>query len=352
MVRHIINFINPYDAGKFPVDISRKYGIKESSVIQLASNENPFPPSPEVSEAYEAAIHNINRYPHSGYPKLKEAISSYLNIDEELIAVGNGASDILEDICNITLDVMDKVTIPVPTYTLYAIFAMMRDASINFINFPNYQINGEKIPDSKLIFLCSPNNPTGNIISRKEILSILKNTNGYVILDEAYSEFSDETCIDLIKKFDNLIVVRSFSKFFGLAGMRVGYAVGNVNIVSALEKTRPPFSISSVSQSLAISAINSVDYYLEIKEKIIKERERVTKEIEKMNIGRIYPSKANFFLINTKDIFNTEFFEKQGIIIRNLTGLMGLEDNHIRITVGKEEENNRLLEVLRGISKK
>jgi len=347
MIRNVVNLINPYDAGDFPEDISKRYKIPEADVIQLGSNENPYPPSEQVKEAYYDSLKKINRYPHPSYYELKNTLSDYLVIDSELITVGNGAGDILRYICDITVDTMDKVAIPVPSYTLYAIFAMMRDASISFIDFPGYEIKASEIPDSQLIFLCSPNNPVGTTIPRKEIIKILKNCSGYVIIDEAYSEFSGETNLDLVNKYDNLIIVRSFSKFFGLAGMRIGYAVGSSDIISAIEKTRPPFCISNVSQSVAIAAINSKDYYTGIKDKIISERERMVREIKTTDFAELYPSKANFILIKLKDGFDLRSFEKEGIIIRNVTGLMGLHGNHIRITIGEEDENNKIIEMLK-----
>jgi len=350
MIRSVINLINPYDAGKFPADISKKYGIKESDVIQLGSNENPYPPSEQVRKAYLDSITKINRYPHPYYSELKEAISSYLNVDKELIAVGNGAGDVLRYICDVTLDVMDSVTIPVPSFTLYAIFAMMRDASINFIEFPGYRIEAGRIPDSKLVFLCSPNNPTGNKVPEKEVKEILKNTSGYVVMDEAYAEFSGKTFLKLIDRFDNLIVLRSFSKFFGLAGLRIGYAVGNQDVIDAIEKTRLPFCITSVAERLAIAALNSIDYYIEVRNKIVEEREKVLKSLKKFDFLEIYPSESNFILLELKkDVDVEQKFEERGIIIRNVSGLMGLKGVHIRITIGTEEENERLLKVFEEI---
>lgn len=350
MIRNVINLINPYDAGKFPEDIRRKYGIEESEVILLGSNENPYPPSEKVRDAYFSSITKLNRYPHPHYPELKEALSSYLNVDRELIAVGNGAGDILRYICDTTLDVMDRVTIPVPSFTLYAIFAMVRDASINFVEFPGYKINADRIPDSKLIFLCSPNNPTGNTIPQKEVKKILKNTQGYVVLDEAYAEFSGTTFLDLVEKFDNLIVVRSFSKFFALAGVRVGYAVASQDIIDAIEKIRLPFCITSVANSIAIAALNSINYYIEIRNKIIEEREKLVKSLKKFDFMEIYPSESNFVLVKLKkDVDVIQKFEEKGIILRNVSGLLGLEGAHIRITVGTEKENERLLKAFEEI---
>ena len=165
-MRSVIWIINKYDAGKFPEDVEREYGLK---TINLSSNENPYPPSDEVKEAYLSALSSINRYPHPEYSELKKAIAEYLNVEESKITIGNGASDILNNICVALLDTFDKVVIPIPSYTLYAILGMLRDASIEFIEFPNYNIKADEIPSFKLLFLCSPNNPTGNIVDKKEV---------------------------------------------------------------------------------------------------------------------------------------------------------------------------------------
>ncbi|MFW6185093.1 MAG: histidinol-phosphate transaminase [Halobacteriota archaeon] len=346
MIRNVVSLINPYDAGMFPEDLARKYGLKESQVIQLASNENPFPPSRKVEEEYKRSLQEVNRYPHPYYNGLKDALSSYLQVDKKNISVGNGAGDILKYVCDVAVDALDQVTIPLPSFTLYAIFAMMRDASINFIEFPHYNIDASEIPDSKLLFLCSPNNPTGNTIPLSELEKILKKQSGYVILDEAYAEFCEKTALGMVDKYDNLIVVRSFSKFFALAGIRIGYAVGNEDIIDAMEKTRPPFCISSVANKVGIAALNSIDYYQGIRDKIIEERERLARRLSQFDFLEVYPSEANFLLIKvTKEDISQKLGEK-GVIVRDLAGLMGLDGRYIRITIGNEQENDRLVDLL------
>lgn len=345
-MRNVVNLINPYDAGSFPEDLARKHGLKESQIIQLASNENAFPPSKQVEEEYKKSLQGINRYPHPHYNSLKNALSSYLGVDKSNIAVGNGAGDILKYICDVVVDALDPVTIPLPSFTLYAIFAMMRDASINFLEFPHYNINANEIPDSKLLFLCSPNNPTGNTIPLSEVEKILKNQSGYVILDEAYAEFSGKTALNLVDKYDNLVVVRSFSKFFALAGIRIGYAVGNKEIIGAIERTRPPFCISSVASNVGIAALNSIDYYQRIRDKIIEERERLARKLKEFDFLEVYPSEANFLLVKVNRGNVSQKLEEKGMIVRDLAGLMGLDGHYIRITIGNEEENDRLLKLL------
>ncbi len=353
MVRNVIRFINPYKAGKSPSDIAAMYGIPEGDVVKLGSNENPYPPSEDVKEAYIRALSGVNRYPHPDYGELKREIAGYTGVDEECISAGNGASEVLRTICDITLEPFDRVIIPVPGYSLYAMLAMVRDARIEFIEAPEYKIDAElveslDVQDAKIVFLCSPNNPTGNIIPGEEIKRIAKKCNGIVVVDEVYAEFTGKSCIELTKKYSNLIVVRSFSKFFGLAGLRVGYAVGNPEIVSAMEKCRLPFNISIAAAMAAIAAINSIDYYMEVRNKIVKERKRLAKELKRIGFF-VYPSEANFILIKSDKEICSEL-EKKGIIVRDVTGFIGLSGFHARITVGLPEENSRLIQAMATIS--
>ncbi|RLI78346.1 histidinol-phosphate transaminase [Archaeoglobales archaeon] len=344
-MRSVIWIINKYDAGKFPEDVE-KDGLK---AVNLSSNENPYPPSNEVKEAYLKALSSINRYPHPEYKDLKKAIAEYLDVDESMVTVGNGAGDILNNICVAILDAFDKVAIPIPSYTLYAILAMLRDASIEYVEFRNYKIKADEIPPFKLLFLCSPNNPTGNVVERKEIEKLLERGN-YVVVDEAYVEYCNKSIVDLVNKFDNLIVVRSFSKFFGLAGLRVGYAIANEKIVEALEKIRLPFCISRVANDVAVAALNSIDYYVKLRDEIVKERERLARELNKILFLKAYPSDANFVLVKVvKKMDLAKRLLEEGIIVRDVTGLMGLEGEHVRITVGTKEENDFLIRTLKQV---
>jgi histidinol-phosphate aminotransferase len=351
MVRRVIHIINPYDPGKFPEDLSKKYGIAESEVISLSSNENPFPPPESVKRVYEKAFERVNLYPHPHYRDLKEGISEYTGVEEDRIALGNGASELLKMICEVNLEAFDPVIIPVPGYTLYAVLAMLMEASIRFPEFPGYDVKGDEIlkEGGKLIFLCSPNNPTGNLVKRKELEKILKGSEGLVVVDEAYTEFSKTSHLRLLKRYDNLIIVRSFSKFFSIAGLRIGYALGNVETIEAIERVRLPFNLSNVSALVARACLEEIEYFKAARDKIVRERERLFRKLKGFDEFEVYPSAANFILVRVKGDFATEFqefFERRGIILRNITGLMGLEGTHFRITVGREDQNDKFLDVL------
>ncbi len=342
-MREVIKIINPYDPGLFPED------FEKPEVIQLGSNENPYEPSEEVKRAYIQSLKFIRLYPKSTYDILKTELSKYLGVERDEISVGCGASELINCVCMALLEELDKVAIPVPCYTLYAIYAMLRNAQIYYPHFTGYKLKSDFVYDvkPKLTFLCSPNNPTGNIIKRKVIEEILENSE-YVVLDEAYVEFSSTSNVNLIEEFDNLIVIRSFSKFFGLAGMRVGYLVADRKIVEGIEKIRLPFAISYPALRTAVAALRSVDYYLNLKEKIVRERERVYEKLRKISGLEPYPSEANFILVKvTREV--DDLIQKllnEGIIVRDVTGLIGLDGKHFRVTIGKPEENDRLLVLL------
>ncbi len=346
MIRDVIRIINPYEAGKSSEYLERGY-------TALCSNENPYEHHPAVIEAIKEELGKINRYPDPEYKELKGAIAEYLGVEVNQIAVGNGASDVLSNICVAVLDAIDSVTIPIPSYTMYMILSMLRDASLNIVKYPYYRIDAEDLveraEDSKLMFLCSPNNPTGNLV--EDLEHILSNFRGLVVLDEAYAEFSKRSAIDLIDDYDNLIIVRTFSKFFGLAGLRIGYAVSkNLELIEAVEKIRLPFCINNIAVKAAITVLENIDHYLKLRDKIIEEREKLVKELRKFEHLKVFPSEANFLLVKVKsEIGLAKRLEKEKIAVRDVTGLMGLEGEHVRITVGREEENKALVEALKRI---
>ncbi|MDI9610238.1 MAG: histidinol-phosphate transaminase [Archaeoglobaceae archaeon] len=334
-MRGVVKIINPYDAGIFP----------EGDVIILNSNENPYEPSEEVKKAYLESLSKINRYPDASYPKLKKAISDYLGVEIENIALGCGSSELVSRVCDIIVNELDKVVIPMPSYSLYLTYAMLRDSSLLLPIFKNYAITPEFFEKEKprLSIICSPNNPTGNTVDRKTAEKIAE-CSEYVLIDEAYAEFAKKNLVDLVHEFENVIILRSFSKFFGLAGLRIGYAIARKEVAEALEKVRLPFAIPTPGVATAISAVRSINYYLGLRDKIVEERERVFSKLKKLGF-EVYPSEANFLLFRAKkDIFE-ELLEKR-IVVRYLSGLIGLEGDFIRATIGKREENERLIQIL------
>ncbi|WP_457591171.1 histidinol-phosphate transaminase [Geoglobus sp.] len=335
-MRRVIEFINEYDPGPFPEDFDRK-------VIQLASNENPYPPPDNVLKAVRESALGVNRYPSPYYTALKQMLSEYTGLEVDNIAVSSGASDLIRTVTDIVLEPLDRVFVPMPSYTMYIMYSMLREASLDTRVYEGYRIDG-CYGSGKLAFLCSPNNPTGNVLELKVVEEFLQSYD-YVVVDEAYYGFSRETCAELLNHYDNLIILRSFSKFFGLAGMRVGYALAGERVVKAIEKVRNPFSLSILAQVAAIEALKNLEYYERIAEIIRAERERMREELGKRFY--VYESSANFLLVRHDDPELVSELMERGILVRDVTGLEGLEGHHFRVTVGRKGENDKFIEVVR-----
>jgi histidinol-phosphate aminotransferase len=353
-IKNIIGLLEPYDPGFFPDDIIRKYGIPKEQIINLSSNENPnFFPT-ELMEKLAKDLINANRYPNPSYKDLKKAISEYVKLPIECIAVGNGSSDLIELTCKVLLNPLDKVVMPVPTYTLYILESMIWETSITYVETEKsgFIIKAENmkphLDDAKLVFLGSPNNPTGLRISKKELEEMLDVEQVTFIIDEAYSEFSDKTVADLIRKYDNLIVMRSMSKYFCLAGLRIGYSLSNPEIAESLEKVRLPFTISRIASTAAILALKNLQLFHRMANELLLERERLSVELKEIGLT-VYPSDANFLMIKLPDGIDSnkfsEMLAKQGVMVRSLKKLIGLSNGeYLRITIGTKKENEKFIE--------
>ena len=335
LVRDNIKNLTPYSCARDE--------FKGSAGIFLDANENPYG--------------KLNRYPDPYQRTLKKAVSEYKNIPEENIFLGNGSDEIIDLYFRVFCRPgIDKTLIFPPTYGIYEVSAAINDSAV--IKSPlnqSFQIDVQNtLPllnteNLKLIFICSPNNPTGNSINRDDIETIIAKSQSIVIIDEAYIDFSDKQSLaELIKKYPNLIVMQTLSKAFGLASVRVGIAFMNSDIIRYFNKIKPPYNISAINQNAALSKITARHLIEKEVTAIKSEKLRLIKELSKFEIiEKIYPSDANFFLVKVKDadkVYN-ELVE-QKIITRNRNSVI---KNCIRITVGKPTENNRLLKAIKTI---
>ena len=353
MVRSIIGFVEPYDPGLFPEDLAEGYGLEASEIVNLGSNENPYPPPLPVLEEISSALGEVNRYPHPSYRVLKEGLADYTGFDEGFISVGAGASELLDNVCKLFLDPLDKVVVPVPTYTLYMLLAMLREAELNFIETEDsaFQLDLETLveasKDAKLTFMGSPNNPTGGVVPQDLLGELLGEVEGIIVLDETYHEFSGSSAAGLVEDHDNLIVIRSMSKYFSLAGLRIGYSISNPKVAEALERIRLPFSISRPAVRGALKALEELEYFRKVRDRILAERDRLLREMGRFSFLKAYPSQANFILLKVlrkpSDASLTELLAEKRIIVRGLEGLPGLRGEYVRVTVGRPEENSRFI---------
>lgn len=292
----------------------------------------------------------LNFYPDDSYIDLKKAISNYVGCKTSNICVGNGSSELL-DLCIKTFVDRDELILSLdPSFAMYSIYAKIFDTKYmgaecedDFIINVDTVIKSIKDNNPKLTMICNPNNPTGITIKRSDVIRIIESTNNIVIVDEAYMEFSDESVADEIEKYENLIVVKTLSKAFSMAGIRTGYLIANEELVKTIEKVRPPYNLNSISAFLATKALEEKDKVLDYIEEVKKEREKVYKSLLDMKV-KAFPSGANFVFFYC-DIENLEDkLVKENVLIRKFGGKL---NNHYRVTIGNENENNIFLKAMK-----
>jgi len=306
--------------------------------IRLDRNENPFDLPHGLKRELFSELSRIplNRYPPAFPTEVEEKIAETIGLSGENVLLANGSDELIG--LALKLFEGDHVVISSPTFGIYSFFAAVEGLKVEDIPLgENFELGNVEAhaQNARAIFICSPNNPTGNVQPRKRIIEVLE-TGAPVILDEAYAEFSRESNLDLVNDYDNLIVLRTFSKAFGLAGARLGYAVASEETMEHLRKLRPPFSVNSLSLTIASFMLDHLDYVRKIIRYIVSERERLYRALRPY----AYPSEANFLLISF-DAY--EFLLERGIAVKKLSGRL---KGHIRVTVGKREENDALLKAL------
>lgn len=340
IVRQHILSLAPYSSAR------DEYTGKEG--IFLDANENPLGSvTPE----------DWNRYPDPYQWEIKEKIAPLKGCRTSQIFLGNGSDEPIDLIIRLTCEPKeDNIIILPPTYGMYEVSASVNNVDIQKIPLTaDYQLDTEKIivsinPKTKLIFICSPNNPTGNLIDRKAILTIIENfQQGIVIIDEAYNDFSDEpSFIPELDKFPNVMVLQTFSKAWGLASLRLGMAFGQEELITLLNKIKYPYNINGLTQKALLENIDNFEFVIDSVKTLNKNRDFVICELEKLSIvKKIFPSDANFLLVKfteAKKIF--DYLIQQKVIVRDRTKVV-LCDESLRISIGTEQENNILLNLLK-----
>ncbi|MGB8312531.1 MAG: histidinol-phosphate transaminase [Halobacteriota archaeon] len=340
-----------YIPGKTSEEVARVYGIKPENIIKLGSNENPLGASPKAVEAIIRHVHEISVYPSPGYPDLKNAITSYTGFQASRIMVGNGSDDLLNILIRHLVKPGNTVVIPIPTYSYYEVIVAAGHGKCVFVNRnSDFSINAENVLDAvtektRIVFICSPNNPTGNIVRKEELVELLQLTDCFIVLDEAYVEFASENYINLVNEFDNLIVLRTFSKLFGLAGLRLGYAIANESIASEYNNLTLAFSVNQLAVRAGVAALSDGQFIEKTLSVVEEGREYLTEKIP----FKVYPSEANFMYVDVTPYTSQEISEyllKTGIIVRECSTFRGCGQNAVRITVGQPWQNIRIVNAL------
>jgi histidinol-phosphate aminotransferase len=340
--------------------LSQKLGIPANLLIKLDANENPCGPSPKVRQALAAGAH-YHIYPDPDHTLLREAIQSYIGLDKAHILCGNGSDELLDLVMRLFLQPGDTVINCPPTFGMYAFDAGVNGARV--VEVPrqgDFALDVEAIkalfdarPEGerfKLLFIASPNNPDGGITPGDDILRLLR-LPLVVVVDEAYAEFSGESAVHLVPEHPNLIVLRTFSKWAGLAGLRVGYGIFPLEIIKHLWKIKQPYNVNVAAQVAVLASLEDIDYLRANVERIIAERERLYSSLQEIEYLRSYPSRSNFILCRVVGCEASELkqiLEREGILVRYYRK-PGLRDC-IRISVGKPEQNEALLATLRRLT--
>ncbi|CAG5081340.1 histidinol-phosphate transaminase [Parvicella tangerina] len=319
---------------------SARNEFKGNADIFLDANENPFG--------------ELNRYPDPMQVDLKRALAAELNVSSNNVFIGNGSDEVIDLLFRIfcTPGVDNVITLN-PSYGMYSVSAAINDVLIQRIPLDSdYNVQVDKLlnavnPNTKIIFLCSPNNPTGNIIPLEDIELICSRFNGIVVVDEAYIDFSDSpSAVGLLGKNWNLVVSQTFSKARGLAAARVGYAIGSEELINLMNKVKPPYNVSKLNQKVALEALLNKEKYNQEVELIKTQRRQVKDELAQLPIvNKIFPSEANFILVKFEDgpkVYN--WLLEKNIVVRNRDNEI---KNTIRITIGSKEENEKLINELK-----
>jgi len=314
----------------------------EASIF-LDANENPYPT-------------DYNRYPDPHQKQLKKRISEIKKIKEELIFLGNGSDEAIDLLFRAFCEPgRDEVLIPQPTYGMYAVSASINDVKVNSVNLTNdFDLDLDATlsavtPQTKIIFLCSPNNPSGNLLTKEKVIEVIKNFNGLVVVDEAYIDFTNnQSLTELLDQYKNLVVLQTLSKAWGLAGLRLGICFASVEIISLLDKIKPPYNISSVTQSLALERLQLEEIKNQQVKEIIAQRKIMEAQLSESNVvEQVFPSDSNFLLVRVKNAKNIyDNLLNKGIVLRDRSNVI-LCNDCLRITIGTPKENQLLLDELK-----
>ncbi len=324
-------------------------------VVKLNTNENPYPPSPAVLEALRSIKpEQLRRYPAPLGNAFREAAAKINGVEPENIMCCNGGDELLSIAIRAFCDEHRPVAYPVPTYSLYPVLANLDNCPAIEIPFdPGFKLPAKLVEtDAPLTIVCNPNAPTATFLDIKELASLAKSLTGILLIDEAYVDFAPNSCVELIKKFDNVIILRSLSKGYSLAGLRFGYGIACKSLIDGMLKVKDSYNVDAVSIALATAAIKDQAYFKANVEKIKAQRQVLTEGLRELDF-EVGDSSTNFILARFKDGSAGPLHEalaQRNIYVRYFNHL-GLEDK-LRISVGTEQENAKLLTALREILSK
>ncbi len=358
--RKCILNLTPYVPGKPIEEVKREFGIDD--IIKLASNENPLGPSPKAIEAMRKALDDVALYPDGSCFELRNAMADFLDVDTDMLIFGAGADEIIHYLGIAFLDDGDEIVQAYPSFVQYKAASTLMDCRAHMVPLKNWTHDLDAMlscvnEKTKLFFITNPNNPTGTLVTADDIERVLDALPDrcLLVLDEAYYEYVDDLdytrSIEWVKSGKNVITLRTFSKIYALAGLRIGYGIAPAWVIELLERVRAPFNVNSVAQIGAIASIKDPDQIKRTREQNRISKEYFYNELDKMGIPYT-PMQANFVWIDVQRDCREVFVElmKHGVIVR--TGDIFGAPTHIRVTTGTEEQSKRFISTLREVLSK
>jgi histidinol-phosphate aminotransferase len=342
----VVHTLSPYVPGEQP---------KQDGIVKLNTNENPYPPSPRVLAAVASAAERLRLYPDPGATRLREAIAAHCDVRPEQVFVGNGSDEVLAHTFQALLKHNMPLLFPDVTYSFYPVYCGLYGITHDEVPLDaamRIDISDYRRPSSAIL-LCNPNAPTGIALQRDAIASLLaEQPDRLVVVDEAYVDFGAESAVPLVARHDNLLVIQTFSKSRSLAGLRVGFAIGQRPLIEALERVKDSFNsypVDCLAIAGAVAAIEDDGWFRKTRARIIANRETLARELGQLGF-EVLPSLANFVFARHRNRSGTDLaaaLRQRGVLVRHF-GKPRIED-FLRITVGTEAECARLVEVLRGL---
>ncbi|MCC5834992.1 MAG: histidinol-phosphate transaminase [Opitutales bacterium] len=343
-----IQAIHPYTPGTQP---------EGDGWIKLNTNELPYPPSPRVKDAIASELDRLPLYPNPASRPLRSAIAKRFGLDNSQVIIGNGSDDLLNLLMRAFSDGQADALQTFPSYSLYPVLAAIANAKLQSVKFDK----GMDLPvdelaqhPARICFLTSPNAPTGVGFSNASIRQLLSRFDGLVVVDEAYADFAEENAVELLKDHPNIVITRTFSKSYGLAGLRVGFALASSETISILDRIRDSYNVNRLSQAGALAAFEDPDYYAEVIRKVIETRERIREALIAAG-WEVYPSQSNFLFARPpqkdgisgpeRSLSAFEYLNARKILVRHFPS-NPLTADYIRISIGTDNQMNRLMESL------
>jgi histidinol-phosphate aminotransferase len=353
----VLEKLTPYRAGPPLEDIRRRYQLER--VSRLSANESPWGPFPEVVEAMKSALDGLNRYPDGACSEVRGLLAEQLRMDEDRFTFGNGSCELLMLLGQAFLGPGRHAVLPHPSFVMYRHIALAEDASFTSVGLPGLDYDLDAMlaairEETSLLIICNPNNPTGSFVPESELHAFIERVPSHVavVLDEAYVEFvSPERRFEStawLDEFPNLIILRTFSKIFGLAGLRVGYGIADPQLVQALDKVRQPFNVDSLAQVAAATSLRLPERIAERQRMVAAERARTERRLDMLGVA-YHPSEANFVLFDVTRLGIPGAEVAQALMEKGVLTRSGYAmecPGWIRVTIGEAGENDMFLEAL------